>query len=366
MIGILCFWDRAATPYLEKYERVLSEADAEYEVIFWNRTGMPDQTLVEGESEVCIACGNRLDSKVTAFFMWEKQAKALLLKRNYDFLIILSTYPGVLLSGFLHKHYRGRYIFDIRDYSKGKNTLVGYVVNRLVAESTFTAISSKAFLRFLRPSPKIVLNHNLVFTESSEYDPVPLKEKKTIRFTFVGNIRLDKQTRAVLLSLKDSRRYFSCFAGRILPGCDIREYCEAEGIQNVSFSGEFTHSQKSLVYQNVDMINAIYVNHSSRIRLADATPLPNRVYDAAIYGKPIVASKGTYLAELIAVYGLGFSVDGFSKNVESDFDRYLSEFDEKKFREGCQMFLNDVGKEEERFLQLLKETIDGSLRQGCA
>ena len=38
MIGIICFWDRPATPYLAKYEKLLSSMNLDYEVLFWNRT----------------------------------------------------------------------------------------------------------------------------------------------------------------------------------------------------------------------------------------------------------------------------------------------------------------------------------------
>jgi len=357
MIGILCFWDRLATPYLDKYEKVLQEIGAEYEVVFWNRTGETNPNLAVRESEIRVPCRDQVLFKFLDFWAWRKEAKNLLARGKYDFLIILTTYPGVLLSPYLCRKYKGRYIFDIRDYSMERNPVFGYVVNKLIGCSAFTAISSKGFFRFLKPSPKIIINHNLYIPGG--YSPVSIsfREKEKIRFTFVGNVRLDKQTRAVLLSLKGSERYESCFSGRILPGCDIEEYCADNDIKNVCFSGPFLNQQKPLIYQNVDLINAIYANHEKRIRLADATPLPNRVYDAAVYQRPIVASKGTYLAELIDAYDMGFSVNGFAKDVEQQFDRYLSGFDEEKFTKGCQRFLSHIIAEEDAFLRLLKKTI---------
>ena len=49
MVGIICFWDRYATPYLLKYEKMLQEAEVPYEIVFWNRE--PEQEGVSFRQE---------------------------------------------------------------------------------------------------------------------------------------------------------------------------------------------------------------------------------------------------------------------------------------------------------------------------
>ena len=45
--------------------------------------------------------------------------------------------------------------------------------------------------------------------------------------------------------------------------------------------------------------------------------LPNRLYDALIFKKPIITTEGTYLTEVVEKYGIGFSLPGsqnYNKN----------------------------------------------------
>ena len=357
-IGIVCFWDRAATPYLEKYERMLEAKGLDYEVIFWNRTGVQREQLVSKELEVVNECSTNSLHKILDFISWRSRIIGILKRKKYDFLIILTTYPAVLLSGYLKRHYKNQYIFDIRDYSMEKNLPFRNIVNKLIDKSMFTTISSKGYMRWLKPSDKIIPNHNITYYEENYEKNIKLKSSDKLNFTFVGNVRLDKQTKAALLNLKNSNRYVSGFVGRILPMCNILKLCRDNNIENVYFEGQFTNKDKQTIYRNIDLINAIYANDDKKIRLADSTPLPNRVYDAAIFKCPIVASKGTYLAELIDEYYLGFSVNGFDNDIEKQFDMFIETFDEKMFREGCKRFLKTVLEEEKIFMNKFYKVIE--------
>lgn len=356
-VGVISFWDRTATPYLEKYERMLNEKNIDYKVIFWNRTGTKNYNLDCKENEIIHICRANTLLKIIDFVLWKNKIINKLKKEKYDFLIILSTYPAVLLSSYIFKNYKLRYIFDIRDYSMEKNCLFGYLVSKLIDNSKFTAISSKGFMRWLAPSRKIIINHNITYYMNNYEKKINLKKNKKINFAFVGNIRLDKQTEKVLLNLKNSSTYVSGFIGRILPTCNIIQLCKENNIKNVYFYGQFSSDEKPDIYRDVDLINSIYANDDKNIRLADSTPLPNRLYDAAVFKCPIVASKGTYLADLIEEYNLGFSVNGFDKDIEKQFNEFIESFDEKKFRDGCDRFLQNVLHEENEFANRFNEAL---------
>ena len=53
MVGIICFWDRLATPYLAKYEKLLQSSGTDYEVVLWNRTPEEDMPQVTREGLLC-------------------------------------------------------------------------------------------------------------------------------------------------------------------------------------------------------------------------------------------------------------------------------------------------------------------------
>lgn len=356
MVGIICFWDREATPYLEKYERLLESKCVDYEVIFWNRTGVKSDQLDSKEREFVHKCRTNVIHKIIDFISWRKKIIKTLKEENYDFLIILSTYPAILLSSYIFKHYKQKYIFDIRDYTMEQNPLFGYLVTKLIDKSMFTTISSKGFMKWLKPSNKIIPNHNITIIDDNYIKNISLKTSDKLNFTFVGNVRLYTHTKAVLLNLKNSKKYISGFVGRIMPSCNIKQLCRYENITNVHFGEQFPNKDKPEIYSNIDLINAIYGDEY--YKLVIETALPNKLYDAAVFKCPIVASKGTYLAELIDEYYLGFSVNGFDHDIEKQFDSFINSFDEKAFREGCERFLRDIMDEEEIFLTRLNSTLD--------
>ncbi len=354
MVGIVCFWDRIATPYLKKYEDLLLEIGEPYEVIFWNRS----ECIVEDDAiyiYINIKCFGSKIKKIKKFIKWRKEVLHILENKRYDKLVILSTVPGVLLYTYLVKKYKSNYLFDIRDYTLEANPIFGWIVTNLVENSAFTTISSKGFYEWLKPSDRIVPNHNITFYKPNmEHRKFFCRER--INFTFVGNVRLDLQTKMVLYLLKNSQRYISSFIGRIVPGCDIIEFCQIENIQNVHFQGHFNLEDKPKIYEDVDLINAIYANATcGKIGYGDSTPLPNRIYDCVCFKVPIVCCKGIYLEKIINKFNLGFAIDAYADNIESEFDKYINSFDERKFLAGCNEFMEEVHCEEQHFIKLAKD-----------
>lgn len=363
MIGIVCFWDRYATPYLKKYEDILDSMGVDYEVIFWNRNPNDDADIisqVENVVNINIDCIGKKLQKIQAFYRWKKIARRIIKEKKYDHLIVLSTVPAVLLCGILMRKYRNNYLFDIRDYTLEKNKLFKYIVMQLIKGSVLTAISSKGFMRWLNPSPKIMINHNITVNHEKTSTCPRLKEKETINFAFVGNVRLDAQTQALLLALKEENRIEQHYYGRILPSCNIGEIATANNVQNLFLHGSFDVLDKPQIFENVDLINCVYANAEKEedIALEDSTPLPNRLYDSIIFYRPMVASKGTYLSELVQQYHLGCSVNGFSKNACDDILKYVDEFDEALFTKGCDELRAIVTKEELEFLQAVKNVLE--------
>ena len=315
--------------------------------------------ITEKEIEIAFKSPTSLFWKIFAFYRWSRIASALINEKKYDNLIILSTYPAVLLHKLLIKKYNHKYIFDIRDYSMEAFRPFRKRVMSIIEHSTFTTVSSKGYLRWLEASEKIYLNHNATHFDYEVDKQVFFENKDKINITFVGNVRLDGQTRAMMVDMKDSSKYSFGYIGRMLRECDLDNFCSNQGIRHVFKKGVFTDAEKVSIYADVDIVNAVYANHPNHIRLADSTPLPNRVYDTVAFKCPIVASKGTYLAELIEEYNLGFSINGFDRDLEKQFDSYINQFDKKAFLDGCDRFMNVVKKDESilklKMLKSLKE-----------
>lgn len=359
MIGIVCFWDRAATPYLAKYEQMLKEQNAPFEVLMWSRKASDKKISQEGNIiTINQECSGTKLQKIGAFLKWRRTVVGLLSKKKYDALVVLSTVPAVLLYFQLVGQYVHRFIFDIRDYTLEKNSLFKKVVMNLVRHSAFTAISSKGYLRWLDDSDKIIINHNITVENDTVGYPC-YENKQSYNFAFVGNVRLDTQTRALLLQLNNNTHFNQYFYGRIVPGCDIEQLKEEYNIKNLFLPGAFTVQDKKRIFSDVDIINCVYANaeKEENIPLGDSTPLPNRLYDAITFYRPIVCSKGTYLSELVEQYNLGCSVNGFDPHAGNQILKYLQDFDLESFVAGCNSLKEIVINEEQNFKLRCSATI---------
>lgn len=353
-IGIICFWDRIATPYLTKYEKILEENKIEYQTILWNRGNVIksyDDDIIINQKIV-----KRKILKIISFLKWRRKIITIIKKEKYDKLIILTTVPALFLMRFLIKNYSGKYIFDIRDYTFEKNSFFRSLTMKIIDNSFFSTISSKGFYQWLEKRSNIIPNHNLTYNENL-FSHGPDFTTPTIEFGFVGNVRLDKQTKDTLIKLNKSMKIVSTFYGRIIPSSDTLDFIKQSKITNIKLLGEFSVEQKPSIYKNIHLINAIYANTNDRRNYGDSTPLPNRIYDCVVFKRPIVASKNTFLADLVEKYNLGVTVNGSTDDVETILLNYLSSFDEDQFIEGCNQFYNEIIKEEKQFLLELEKFI---------
>ena len=362
MVGIICFWDRLATPYLAKYEKLLQKNGVEYEVVFWNRTpeaGTPEITREGNTVTINLPCRGSRSKRIMRFLKWRSVAKKVIRKQKYSALIMLSTVPTVLLGGLLRRKYRERYLFDIRDYTFESRKPLRKLVMGLINRSTLTAISSKGYMRWLDPSPKIMVNHNITVDETVGYTAPNLRDQQVLRFAFVGNVRLDTQTEALMLQMKDRKDFQQHFYGRILPSCRIEQIAREKNIDNLFLHGPFDVEQKHRFFGEIDLLNAVYANAQKEedIPLGDSTPIPNRLYDCLVFYRPLVASKGTYLAELIDNYGLGCTVNGFCPDAPQIVRDYADSFDAEAFMKNCDTLRELVYREEERYVAAISSIL---------
>ena len=80
------------------------------------------------------------------------------------------------------------------------------------------------------------------------------------------------------------------------------------------------------IYKNIDVVLALYDVDSINVLYAE----PNKLYEAMYYRKPIIVSKGTYLAEKVNRLGIGFDLDA---TVPSNIDEFISGLTEEKVKE---------------------------------
>lgn len=347
-IGIICFWDRYATPYLNKYEKILEAHGIDYDVIFWERNEELSDQFRDRDIVIHLpVSGNKID-KLRAMLSWKTQVMTILKKNKYTKLIVLSTSPGILLGNYLSRYYRNNYIFDIRDYTYELYRLYFEAEKRTIRNSAFTTISSKGFESWL-PKHEYVINHNITHGDLSQYHAKDLQKIRPLNFAFIGNLRLYEGTYNLLLALKDTDWIQQTYVGREIGGRHLAAIKEENHINNMTIEGPFLPENKPSVYEKVHFVNSVYGSKDKIVKVVVDTAISNKLYDAATFRCPIVATTGTFLAEEVSRYGLGFSVDYDANDGQKAFEEYLKNYDPAVFEQNCINFLQSVMEDEKVF-----------------
>ena len=359
---IIAFHPRTMTHYVTTYENTLKKLNKPYDVVFWDRFSNSELEKRDNEyilHHVCTLGGSKI-KKIPAFFYFRKQLKYIISENSYDKIIVVNTMPGILLSDVLLTQYRGKYIFDIRDYTYEKYFFYKRRVKQLIKNSFFTAISSEGFKSFLGESKKLIINHNISNIEAGVDEPITevnskidcYKQRYTIGF--LGVIRYENENIKLINSFKDSDQFKFFYAGKMYPDCTLKEYCRISGLKNVEFAPEFSNEDKPWLYKDIDIINAIYGNKMLEVK----TALPNKLYDAVVFKKPILVSSGTYLSDVVEKYGLGISVDVDKDNVKEKLLKYLDDYDHKQFCLNAERFLRVVMAEQNEYIKRIEAFVN--------
>ncbi len=348
---IIAFHDREIEPYATMYEEIAKANNIDYDIFIWDRFNNGDLEVLENEyvfHKICTMGGKKL-KKIPALISFRNIVKKIIKMNEYEKIIVLNTLPGVLLADLLLLRYENKYIYDIRDYTYEKYKLYKLVVRQLIKKSNFTTISSLGFKSFLGNDCDLIINHN-ISNVASKCIHTTMKDRKTITIGFLGTIRYYKENITLINLMKNSDKYRLMYAGRSYSGCDLPKYCKDKKITNVIFKGAFSNRNKPDLYKNIDIINAIYGNKKIEVK----TALPNKLYDAIVFKKPIIVSAGTYLSDIVTKFKLGISVDVFREDVKSKLDDYMEGFDADEFENNANLLLDKVLNEQIEFKRRVK------------
>lgn len=347
-------------PYLKYYIDACENNDIDYDLFLWNRDkegGIKKERNIYTMNSICPFGGSKL-KKLFPMLRYRNALLRIIEENKYTHLILINTLCAVMIARYVLKRYQGKYILDIRDYTYEKINQYKNIEKKLIENSYFTTISSRGFFEFIDRSDKIIINHN-ISNQNQGDNIVTFNKSLNITIGFVGSVRYPKVNKQLIRAIKNNSRYTLKYIGPEVDGCDLREFCELNNIQNVIFEGEFVNSNKNKIYKSIDVINSLYGDSSLEV----TTAIPNRYYDALIFKKPIIASKGTYLAKLVEKNRLGFSIDIMSENFCDILNDYLKSFDENKFIDSCDSELNSIINEQNNFLNqiniFLKNSLDG-------
>lgn len=333
---IVSMFSKRETPYVTHYEDALNDCGSLYDIVYFER--YDDEYIPKANEMVfrryCPTGGSKL-KKMKPILSYIRFIRKALKNGQYKFVIILTTLPAFFLADILLAKYRNNFIFDIRDFTYENYAVFRQIEKAVINASYATILSSEGFLSFLPDGGKYFFTHNAPANLELQINS-GLSCKKNFVVGFVGSVRYEKENIALIDQFKDDLDVSFGYWGTEAGGCNLADWCGE--YPQIALYGPFANEDKPEIYQKIDLINSIYGSSSRET----TTAVPNRFYDAAIYGKPIVVSKGTYLATLVDEYNLGFAVDVFRDDVPLELERYLSTFESEKFEEGRCRLLRKV------------------------
>lgn len=165
------------------------------------------------------------------------------------------------------------------------------------------------------------------------------KRKRNGRYTigFIGSIRYPKQLKC-LIDVSEKANIEVLIAGGGVNEKEIREY--SANTKTVRMTGQFDYEKEVAgLYGQVDCVFAQYDTAIKNVSLA----LPNRLYEAAFCGLPLIVSKGTYLAKLVSEYGLGVAVQDLDRNDMVSKIIELKKENPQKFIDNGSRFFSENG-----------------------
>lgn len=347
-IALICPSNMLYMPYVYNYTKIFDEINADYSVINW------DRLKIEKDSEFTYR-----DSKTghqrsfLDYFKYSRFVQNILKKNNYDKVVVFGIQLVFFLKNHLIKDYSNKYIIDIRDH----NRIVKYFnIKKSIDHSNFTVLSSPMYKEWLPKGNKYIINHNTKIESLDELRMVSLDSPSGNKLLVgcIGALSNYEINIDFINSLKNNKAIHLNYHGEGVINKDISLYLNENEIKNVNLTGRYAKEQEEDLYNKNNIINVL-INGG----INNKTCLPNRLYNAAIYGKPILAFDGTYLSEIVKKYSLGIVVESFD-NIEIEIMEYISNFNFKVYENGRNLFFESVIKENKEFSTNIEEFAYGS------
>lgn len=349
-IALICPSNILYMPYIQYYTKIFDSLNVNYDVINWDRFSIEDICKrVYRDSKI----GHHRNLK--DYYRYGKFVSNYLEEKSYDRLIIFGIQMAFILKKKLIKYYSNRFILDIRDHNK---VMRFFNLKEVIKHSNFTVISSPGFLDWLPKCNKCVVNHNtdiLKIDELKILNNINMK-KNYYNLSYIGSLRDYDINIRLINSLKFSNKLYLEYHGDGLINKDLKDYSISNEIKNVTITGRYYKTDEEVLYNNSDFINVLIPTRDKNSK----TLLPNRLYKAVKYGKPIITFNGTYTAKVVSKYRLGIVVNSFD-SIETTILEYITNFNPVEFNQNRNIFINDVLVEN---LEFVSKTINFSKSNG--
>lgn len=337
-------------PYVRIYTRILQEKNVEYQIISWNRDGQDLKEGIQYEENINT---NNGPAGFSAYRRYISFVKRVVSDNGFDRLVVFGPQMTCLLSSFLMRKYRGRFIIDYRDLSIEQKPGLRQLFAIMTKISYANVISSPGFKRCL-PKRDYYLSHNFDIDAAKnaigKYDVNGFGILNTIDILTIGGIRDFSSNVEVVKSLANDKDITISFVGRGGGAIQLADYCEKNEIKNVIFKGFYQKWEEADYIKKTTFMNIFYPR-----KITHDTALSNRFYNSLIYRKPMIVTKDTIQGDYAEKYDIGVTLVDCS-NIKNELKAFMQQ-DYNAYAERCDKLLNVFFKDEDNFEKMVHNFI---------
>ena len=292
-------------PYVYNYIKLANDCSVGYDVICWNRKGVevsfPDNYYVYQHPT---KDSYRPIKKMLEIAGFSSFVRRMIRGKKYRLVITFTIADSVFLASYLKREYKGKYVFDIRDYSPVVNSrFFKKSIDTLLRYSAVNVISSAGFKSWLPARYDYLICHNTDLgriRQSIDYVDFGSVRSGELSILTIGAIRDFSANKSVIDAFANSSTVQLSFIGDGNATPALKKYCEDNGVQNVSFYGRYKKEDEDEFVKDCSMMNLIMPHNMISDYL-----MSNRLYLSARFRKPVIVNDHCFQAEQVRKYDLG-------------------------------------------------------------
>jgi len=257
---------------------------------------------------------NHIGFSLSNFFRKCRYIRNVIKKLDNDDIIYLFGFNIALIAFFFKGNHK--YFYEEADlgYLRSKpiiRRILKSIDTFLMKHSEVTILTSQGFIEYLNKDASKSLSGKVILLPNKLNDYFVDKTRTTsfitnnsIKFSFIGLIRYPNTVlrfaRVIGESFSDHEFHFY---GDGPSAGEAKQL--ADKYSNIFYHGSFRSPfDLGEIYNKTDVNIACYDTTSHNVKLAE----PNKLYESIFFGKPIVVSKETFLAERVEMMDAGWSI----------------------------------------------------------
>lgn len=242
-------------------------------------------------------------------------------KDKFDIIHAFDLDAGLMVYLF-SKLNKKKYIYHIADFYIDSRGVNSNLLRKLMRKLEYSVINSadttiicteKRRNQIAGSKPKnLLVVHN---TPSKKEELVTSFKNDKITFTYVGALARNRFIEDMIDIFKEYKNFDLKLAGM----GNMENYAKEMALEheNIEYYGMIDYEEALKLYARTDVMFAIYDPKVANYRYS----APNKVYEAMMYGKPIVVAQGTGVDNIVLDEDMGFSIpyskDAFKEMLES-------------------------------------------------